>query len=265
MTVFDKGRGLGGRLATRRIEGGSFDHGASALQTETEAFEAFLHASGAAAVWPDRAGTWVGVPTMNAPLKPLTEGLDIRFSTRVGAMWQTESWTLTDESDASLGRFDRVISTVPAPQARQLVGGDAALCAALDGVQMAPQWAGLFGWQDAPGDDFTQMHPGGALDLIARMATKPGRTGPMDCWVVHASADWTRTNLDVDRTAIPAMLLAEVEAMLGRLPQPDHATAHRWLYSRTETPLANPTCPARTARCCWAATGRWARMQNTPS
>jgi predicted NAD/FAD-dependent oxidoreductase len=84
------------------------------------------------------------------------------------------------------------------------------------------------------------MHPGGAIDLIARMATKPGRTGRMDCWVVHASAVWTRDTLDADRSAVPGLLLAEAEAALGRLPSPDHATAHRWLYSRTERPLGQP-------------------------
>ncbi len=238
VTVFDKGRGLGGRLAGRRVEGGRFDHGATGLQADDPGFRAMLAANGAA--WPD-AENWIGVPSMNALVKPLAEGLDVRLGTRAGALWRTDVWALTDMADASLGRFDRVVCTVPAPQARALVGGDADLCAALDAVVMAPQWAVMLGWVEALGEDFDLLRSGAAVELIARMAGKPGRAAEMDCWVVHASADWTRAHLDVERESVPGLLWPEIEAAVGqRLPRADHVDAHRWLYSRTEVPLGQP-------------------------
>ncbi|WP_296703062.1 NAD(P)-binding protein [Thiocapsa sp. UBA6158] len=55
--VFDKGRGIGGRLATRRTpEGWQFDHGAQYITTSSPGFQALLEQAeraGAAARWAD--------------------------------------------------------------------------------------------------------------------------------------------------------------------------------------------------------------------
>jgi len=40
--VIDKGRGVGGRMATRRHAGGTFDHGAQFLTVRSEAFSALV-------------------------------------------------------------------------------------------------------------------------------------------------------------------------------------------------------------------------------
>ena len=47
VVVFEKSRGFGGRLATRRGEGVQFDHGAPCFTARTALFKAFLaeHAS----------------------------------------------------------------------------------------------------------------------------------------------------------------------------------------------------------------------------
>ncbi|MBA3611032.1 MAG: NAD(P)-binding protein, partial [Rubrobacter sp.] len=63
VTVLDKGRGVGGRMATRRIDGASFDHGAQFFTVRTERFQNLVDgwlAAGAAAEWsrgfPNAAG-----------------------------------------------------------------------------------------------------------------------------------------------------------------------------------------------------------------
>ena len=42
LTVLDKGRGVGGRMATRRVGGGTFDHGDWTLEPEPEAVARIL-------------------------------------------------------------------------------------------------------------------------------------------------------------------------------------------------------------------------------
>ncbi len=242
VTVFDKGRGIGGRLSVRRTDLGPFDHGAQVYDGADAGFRDFLAKAerrGFVRRWEAGDGR-VGVPDMKAPLRPLAEALDLRLSVRVAALWQTGLWTLTDASDLSLGRFERVILAVPAPQARELVGGDAELAAALDRVAMVPQWAAMLAFEDPPGD-FSVLRPGGALDLIADMAAKPGREGPARRWVVHASADWTRAHLEWEPREVENALLAEVSDTLGaRLPALLYSAVHRWRYSRCETPLGLP-------------------------
>lgn len=77
VTVFDKGRRAGGRMATRRVDGMalgvhgiSFDHGASNANAHDPEFAAVLakmEASGDAAPWPSAGpGCWSGIPGMSA-------------------------------------------------------------------------------------------------------------------------------------------------------------------------------------------------------
>ena len=46
VALFDKGRGSGGRISTRRTENGVFDHGAPELQATSSAFRDFLASLG---------------------------------------------------------------------------------------------------------------------------------------------------------------------------------------------------------------------------
>ena len=94
VTVFDKSRGLGGRLASRRGDGVQFDHGAQYISARTPGFTAFMEAclaDGAAALWrPDihdgresKGGSdkwYVGLPGMSGLVKPLADGIDVKLS-----------------------------------------------------------------------------------------------------------------------------------------------------------------------------------------
>jgi renalase len=67
--LFDKGRGVGGRVATRRADGLQFDHGAQYVTAKGADFAAVLRnlvAADDAARWPDGAGRArvVGMPGM---------------------------------------------------------------------------------------------------------------------------------------------------------------------------------------------------------
>jgi len=74
VTIFDKGRGPGGRLATRRMEAAGrklqFDHGAQYLRAEGAGFAAAL-VEAKAAPWPD-ATRRVGMPSMSAVPRALS-------------------------------------------------------------------------------------------------------------------------------------------------------------------------------------------------
>ena len=94
--VLDKGRGIGGRMATRRVtlDTGAalqFDHGAQYVTARDPAFAAVLEtlsAKGAAALWQDGAdrSRWVGLPGMSGLPRALAAGLDIRQSVEVTAL-----------------------------------------------------------------------------------------------------------------------------------------------------------------------------------
>jgi NAD(P)-binding Rossmann-like domain len=75
VTLFEKGRGVGGRMATRGISELQFDHGAQYFTVKGDRFRAMAKqwkAAGHADDWFD--GAFVGLPAMAAPARALAAG-----------------------------------------------------------------------------------------------------------------------------------------------------------------------------------------------
>jgi len=254
--VLEKSRGLGGRLATRRVNDmTTFDHGAQFVTARSPAFRAFLQAAtdaGTGALWlPGIAGDpvtrtsdWVvGTPAMNALVKPLADGVEIRLGQEVNAVERTgKGWRIRTVADPGGDVFDAVVCTAPAPQAQALLAAEAALSAALDTVTIAPCWALMVAFA-------TPLRPGfevrrSSTDDLAWLASnsaKPQRATSRDCWIAHASPSWSAHWLEQDRQAITAAMLKMLQGSLAvPLPEIVHADAHRWRYAMTTTPLAQP-------------------------
>jgi len=247
--VFDKGRGLGGRLASRRADDGlRFDHGATYVETDDPAFLRTLElacARGAATklAWASGEAKYVGLPGMSALVRPLAEGLTIAQRAQVTSIdWNGDAWTLTLDSGQVADRVDLVVLTVPAPQAVRLAAAYPELTAALDAVDFDPCWALLAAF-DTPitaptGGDAALP---GSLSKLSIESDKPGRDPDSPCIVAHASPEWSRAHLEEDREAVAELLLDEVRRVCDvPSPPPRYLAAHRWRYARTRTSLARP-------------------------
>ena len=74
--IIEKGRGVGGSMATRRSsESLTFDHGAQYFTARDPRFSTLVEgwvAAGLAAPWGAEPGWFVGTPTMTAPARALT-------------------------------------------------------------------------------------------------------------------------------------------------------------------------------------------------
>ena len=135
VTVVDKGRSPGGRLATRRIDDATLDHGAQFFTVRDSLFESHVSewiASGVVTEWCRGFDTTIqnndgfpryrGVRGMTDIAKHLAQGLDVRcntlaFSIAPGA---TSKWQLKID-DGSVLDADAIIVTCPLPQAYALL------------------------------------------------------------------------------------------------------------------------------------------------
>ncbi len=244
--VFDKGRGPGGRLATRRAgDGVQFDHGAQYLAARETGFAEFLaaaRAAGAVARWdfsPEETG-YVGSPGMNGLAKHLARGLDLRQGTEVKSIVrQGKDWKLVLEQGAE--SFDCVICTAPAPQIRALLDKNDPVGTAIDQVRFAPCWTLMVAMPKRALPKFTVLRdPDDATAWIAHDGSKPGRGGA-DCWVAQANAAWSRQHIELDRTEIIRLMLPRLCAALGREPSEAlHVAAHRWRYALVSQALGQP-------------------------
>ncbi|MEL7488843.1 MAG: FAD-dependent oxidoreductase, partial [Pseudomonadota bacterium] len=123
VVVFEKSRGIGGRLATRRRGDFAFDHGAPYFDVSSASTRALvdrLRAEDAATEWGD--DRWIGLPGMSGLLKPIARNLDVRPQKRVAELArETHGWRIAFEDGETTEEFDGVAVAIPAPQATTLV------------------------------------------------------------------------------------------------------------------------------------------------
>lgn len=253
-TIFEKSRGLGGRLATSRLEGGlSLDHGAQYITARSEIFKDAVAGSvtaGAAAVWRPRADEnagsdqWiVGTPGMYALVKPLARGIDIHFSTTVSAIErESVGWRIRTTNETVDQYFDAVVFTAPAPQTRSLLASHDEFDEQLAGVAIAPCWALMLVFASPLDFALDVVRPnGGTIAWIARNSSKPSRAARKEAWIVHASPEWSEKHLDYEKNAVAETLLAALRTAASvTLPEIETMVAHRWRYALTTKPLGRP-------------------------
>jgi predicted NAD/FAD-dependent oxidoreductase len=127
--VVDKGRGLGGRLAGRRIGEATFDHGAQFMTARDTRFKASVAEwidAGVAEEWyssypghPNGHPRYRGVPTMTAVAKYLATDMNVLRTTRVDSIAQNSTqdnklWSAAlDNGDTISARALLITSPVP--------------------------------------------------------------------------------------------------------------------------------------------------------
>jgi len=243
--VLDKGRGIGGRVATRRAGYLQFDHGAQYVNAHGAGFASVLDGlenADALAGWADgtdRTHT-VGVSGMSALPKALGAGLDIRLNTQVLRLTPDAGGWLLHLADGTLPAA-KVVITVPAPQVASLLGVDHLLVASLGAVQMAPCLT-LMAAVAGPAPFLTSKDPDDPLSWIAQDSAKPGRPqGHGALWVAQAGLAFSAAHLEDDPATLTARMLPLLCDRLGApLATVTHASTHRWRYARVTQPLGLP-------------------------
>lgn len=243
--VLDKGRGVGGRIATRRIGGATFDHGAQFITQRDPRFAAVLEKGrnlGALEEW-GQAGAdglenerrWRGKPAMSAVAKYLSLGLDLQLETPVtavrlnGERWQLETTTgrtflagavvLTPPVPQSIALLDAGGLTL-APELRtRLAAIEYERCltimALLDGPSRIP-----------PPGGFTP--PDGPIAWIADNQLKGISAEP--AVTIHATPAFSLEHWDRDRNESARALLNAAVPWLGA--EVTSFQVHGWRYSK---------------------------------
>ena len=184
VTVFEKSRGYGGRMATRRSPFGSFDHGAQYFTVRDARLErALATTAGLCRAWsanavrvldpagrlleaapPSRESHWVPIPGMSTLVHqwaaPLEQSGAVQLQTQVTRIqadplargrWQLHTQAADGAVHVHAG-FDQVLLAIPAPQAAALLGASSLApgwVTQLAGVTMAPCWTLMLAYPNA--------------------------------------------------------------------------------------------------------------------
>ncbi len=262
--VFDKARGPGGRLATRRMAWDEddrrawttrLDHGALGMAGRSLAFRAFLDMgvkAGCLTTWRpvlaaggrgldamDGAGSFhLPVPDLPALCRHLLDGTPVRFGSAVEALQRSrDGWQLQIGGELADERFDAVVLAIPPAQAAPLLAphrADWSRSARL--VEMQPCWT-LMGVESV--DEVEEPHTArrpwdlaapadGPLAWVMRQDARPGRprVAGQAHWVAHARSDWSREHLDQAPAGVQAQMLDALDAVFGR-----RAGQTRWQHA----------------------------------
>ena len=273
VTLFEKSRGVSGRLSTRINQSWQCDHGAQYFTARDPIFAAeiqrWLNAD-VARLWQPRLKVfdgvnfvakaekhesnhlrYVGYPRNHTPSRWLAESLHVETETtvneivKVGEQWQLHS----KEHGLCSEKFDRLILSIPAPQARFLLERiHTPLLPLCDTVAMRPCIALMLNLRHTLDCEFDGLFiDRNLLSWVARDSAKPGRIRHLskdqvsEIWILHASSDWSLANIDAPIEEIAVQMLNAFKKILqsgsshGAATQLEHAIneyiVHRWRYA----------------------------------
>lgn len=263
--LIDKGRGVGGRLATRRIGDARLDHGAQFFTVRGDDFRTTIDAAITAGVvdtWCHGFGEEDGYPRyycpngMTALAKWLAEhveaaGATLNLGSRVSSISTGDDhWLLPLDSGESL-RANDVIVTAPVPQTLELLddGGvelDAETRTTLSAITYKPTiavLATLDGPPAIPAPGGIQQTEDDVFTFIADNQQKG--VSPQPAATFHANGSISTARWDDDPEVVLADLLAEAKPWLGTATIIE-AQLKKWKYAGPYKPHSD--------RCVVAAT-----------
>lgn len=242
VVVLEKSRGLGGRMATKRVGAAVFDHGAQFVTARPgdvfcDELKSWIQ-EGVATSWNDgETRRWTGRPGMNAIGKALAAGIEVRREQRVTAVRRHDCgcWEV-DIEGAGVMRAERVVCSAPVPQSLALlhagqVGLPADLAESLGRLTYHPCLAllvALDGPSDVPSAGIAPAE--GPLRWIADNQKKGISPGEVGALTLHATPEFSTEHYGASVDEVAARLLPAAKAWIGSA-RVLSTTLHRWRFS----------------------------------
>jgi len=262
VAVLEKSRGLGGRAATRRIEGVRVDHGAQFLTVRDPRFQRAVAgwlADGTVVPWADGVATWSAADGwhhpdprahpryacpagMSALGQRLAEGLEVVREARATAVRRSGAGWTVDIEGGGARHAPRLLVTAPVPQALALLAGvPGADRPDLRAVAYAPCFAVVAGYEGVEAPDWPGVRLSGHPDLawVGHDSQKRAQPrGPV--LVLHATPAFSRDRADAPPAATVAALLRAATDVVPWADRPLWSDHQRWRYALPERPHLAP-------------------------
>ncbi len=245
VTVRERGRAVGGRMASRTVAGRPVDTGAQYFTVSSPGFATVVQGwrdHGLARPWTDafrvhsgdalqapKPGPmrWAAARGLRSLVADLGQGLDVRLESTVDRV-QPDS-TGRPEIDGT--PYDVVVLAMPDPQALRLLGaGLSQERAAVADRTWKPQLALLAGWPARTWDaEAVFVNDDEVLSFVADDGARRGDGAPV--LVAHSTAAFAAARLAEPEAAGPVMVTA-LRRVLGLTAEPSWSQVHRWTFAK---------------------------------
>lgn len=261
VVIFDKSRGVGGRMATRRSGDFIFDHGTPFFTAKTNTFNDFLHQFINKKVvqewnpkfariidynikniynWADSRKHYVASPYMTSFAKELGEEMHITLSTEITQIICNKNKVDLISSSGAKESFDYVITAIPPHQAFDILPNNCEYKNELQYIEMLPCFSMMLGIKKPLNINFdAALVKGADISFISIMNSKPKRQSSHAISVLSTNI-WAKNNFTLDKLEVINHMKSELEKTLNcKIIDIVHEDLHRWKYANIYKQLGN--------------------------
>lgn len=248
VVVLDKGRGIGGRMATRRLEQARLDHGTQYFSAKTREFQRVVqdlltenivtewHLEKSEADISFDHPRYVGVDGMSAVAKAMARNLTVLTNETVVSFRVAAAGWSVETATGGQYRADSLLITIPAPQVLTLVEKSNFALAdtnreALAAITYRPCLAVMVALNQPgciPPPGFVRYQTGDVAWVSDN--TQKGISPDQPSITVHAAADFSQTHFDHDLNEIGRQLIDQLRDYIPK-EAVSAVQVHRWRYS----------------------------------
>ena len=254
VSIFEKSRDVGGRMALRCATPYEFDHGAQFFTAKDTNFMNFIgplinkkiikswDARFAEFIgnkilrtisWSEEYPHYVGVPGMNSIAQYLSTELNIKLNTKVKKIVRnTYNWELFDDDSNNLGKFDWVISTAPAMQSAEILPAYFKYHKNLLDRKMVGCFSLMLGFKKPiPLLWDAALIREADISWISINSSKPNRAEAFSM-LIHSTNAWAEKHLSDDSQSVISYLNKETSRIIGHdTSNADHVDLQAWHYA----------------------------------
>ncbi|UOQ45227.1 FAD-dependent oxidoreductase [Halobacillus salinarum] len=239
--IVDKGKSVGGRLATRRVAEGKADHGAQFFTVRTEELQSevdqWLNKGWVKRWFGDQYPRYTAVDGMNGLAKHLAEGLPVSVNTKVVKIIESAKEFILSDSVGNVWRSEQVLITTPVPQIIDLLkNSEVALSPdsvkSLRSISFLPSYVGIFEFNSS-----THLPDHGHLDEnlpdgVERIVDHEKKgISQVPIISVYMTGDWSRRHFGDDY--VMSLIKENTEELL-EWSELESEQLKRWRYSQAK-------------------------------
>jgi len=257
LTVFEKSRGVGGRMATRRAEPYQFNHGAQYFKIENKEFKDFLQPLILNKIIKPLEVNQIEIlnkevikrtkiynkqyftaeSKMNSVVKYLiNNNLSIKLLCKIEKIIkENDKWFLIDSGQVSFGPYDWLIITIPPNQAKEILYNNFKFLDIIKKIKMRSCYSLMLGF-----DKFGEFDFDTALFLDEEVQWLSIRKIILENkeyynLLINSSYNFAEQNINGSKDKISDHLIKQVSDILNcKLNNYEHKALHFWKYAMSE-------------------------------
>lgn len=273
VTVYEKSRGTGGRLARCGLGKSHTNLGAPWFETHTPGFRDWLREQPEVAAQTLTPMTFDGrplaplevfsvIPYLSRLVRRLLDGASLNTGSQVsGLVRNGRGIGITDASGRLIAVHDAVIVTAPAPQSTVLLEPVDTFTTQAASVKALPAWVTLISLECSSGianGYFCGDHPVLARAVRPQPGPGAGNNALAEIWQLEAAPDWSARHIETPAHNVTIEMLRSFSDITRGSLNINGLRTHRWRYARHLSELTDEYlwCPERRIGAC----GDWLRL-----